>query len=90
MRQDIIYQGDSEISFETDPEYSHPVVIKKPAKRHPSRRSIRSSEKEYEMTHSLNPVEGVLKVLGQQSIYNKPALILEYMVGRRWGIILAK
>ena len=81
MQQDLIYQGDSEISVETHPEYSHPVFIKKPAKRHPSRRSIRSLEKEYEMTRSLNAVKGVRKVLGQQSIDNKPALILEYIDG---------
>ncbi len=79
--QQNIYQGNSVISVETLPEYSHPVVIKKPSKRHPSRRSLRSLEKEYEMTRSLNAVEGVRKVLGQQSIENQPALVLEYIDG---------
>ncbi len=44
MQQNIIYQGNSVISLETHPEYSHPVVIKKPFKRHPSRQSLRSLE----------------------------------------------
>jgi len=48
MQQNNIYRGNSVISVETLPEYSHPVVIKKPSKRHPSRRSLRSLEKEYE------------------------------------------
>ncbi|MBW1836995.1 MAG: protein kinase [Deltaproteobacteria bacterium] len=81
QQQNIIYQGNSVISVETHPEYSQPVVIKKPSKRHPSRRSLRSLEKEYEMTRSLNAVEGVRKALGQQSIENQPALILEYIDG---------
>ena len=81
MQKNIIYQGNSVISVETHLEYSHPVVIKKPSKRHPSRRSLRSLEKEYEMTRSLNAVEGVRKVLGQQSIENQPALVLEYIDG---------
>ncbi len=44
IQQNIIYQGNSIISVETHPEYSHPVVIKKPFKRHPSRQSLRSLE----------------------------------------------
>jgi len=75
QQQNIIYKGNSVISVETLPEYSHPVVIKKPAKRHSSRRILRSLEKEYEMTHALKAVEGVRKVLGQQSIENQQALI---------------
>ena len=35
MKQDIIYQDNSVISVETHPDYLHPVVIKKPSKRHP-------------------------------------------------------
>jgi hypothetical protein len=58
VQQNIIYQGNSIISVETLPDYSHPVVIKKPIKRHPSRRSLRSLEREYEMTRSLNAVDG--------------------------------
>jgi len=81
MQQNIIYQGNSVIYVETQPEYSHPVVIKKPSKSHLSRRSLRSLEKEYEMTRSLNAVEGVRKALGQQSIENQKALILEYIDG---------
>ena len=81
MQKNIIYQGNSVISVETLPEYSHPVVIKKPSKSHPSQRSLRSLEKEYEMTRSLDAVEGVRKALGQQSIENQKALILEYIDG---------
>jgi predicted ATPase/predicted Ser/Thr protein kinase len=81
MNQNILHQGNSLISVETHPDYSHPLVIKKPFKRHPSPRSLRSLEKEYEITRSLNAVEGVRKALGQQSIENKPALILEYIDG---------
>ena len=79
--KNIIHRGNSIISVETHPDYSHPVVIKKPAKRYPSRRSLRSLEKEYEMTRSLNAVEGVRKAMGQQSIENRQALILEYIDG---------
>ena len=81
MHNNTIYQGNSVISVETHPDYSHPVVVKKPSKRQPSRRILRSLEKEYEMTRSLNEVEGVRKVLGQQVIKNQPALILEYVEG---------
>jgi len=80
-KKHVIYQGNSVISIETHPEYSHPVVVKKPSKRHPSQRSLRSLEREYEMTRSLNEVEGVRKVLGQQVIKNQPVLILEYVAG---------
>ena len=77
----IIHRGNSMISVEKLPDYPHPVVIKKPSKRHPSRRSLRSLEKEYEMTRSLNAVDGVRKALGRQSIENQPALILEHIDG---------
>jgi hypothetical protein len=36
MDRDILYQGNSIITVETHPDYEHPVVIKKPSKRHPS------------------------------------------------------
>jgi hypothetical protein len=62
--QGVIYRGNSIISIEKVEEYSHPVVIKKPSKRHPSRRSLRSLEREYEMTRYLNDVDGVRKALG--------------------------
>jgi len=75
MQQNIIYQGNSVISVETHPEYTHPVVIKKPSKRHPSQRSLRSLEKEYEMLRSLNAVEGVRKAWGQKLIENQPIKI---------------
>jgi predicted Ser/Thr protein kinase len=80
-KQKIIYHGNSVISIESLPEHSHPVVIKKPSNRHPSRRSLRSLEKEYEMIQSLNAVAGVRKALGQQSIKGQPSLILEYIDG---------
>ena len=75
----LIYQGNSMISLEHLPGYAHPVVIKKPAKRHPSQRSLRTLENEYEMTRALNMVEGVRQVFAQQVIENQPVLILEYI-----------
>ncbi len=81
IEQNLIYRGNSIISIEKVAEYPHPVVIKKPFKRRPSRRSLRSLEKEYEMTQSLNAVAGVRKALGQQSIKGQPSLILEYIDG---------
>ncbi len=81
VQPNIIYQGNSVISVETLPEYSHPVAIKKPFKRRPSRRSIRSLEKEYEMTRALNEVPGVRQALGQHTIEDQPALILEFING---------
>jgi serine/threonine protein kinase len=81
IEQNLIYRGNSIISIEKVAEYPHPVVLKKPLKRHPSRRSLRSLEKEYEMTRSLNAVAGVRQALGQQSIEDQPALILEYIDG---------
>ena len=77
----IIYQGTSIISIEILPDYAQPVVIKKPARRHTSRPSLRTLENEYEMTRTLNAVEGVRKALGQGSIDNQPALVLEYIDG---------
>jgi hypothetical protein len=64
-KQGVIYRGNSIISIEKVEEYPQPVVIKKPSRRHPSRRSLRSLEKEYEITRSLNAVAGVRKALGQ-------------------------
>jgi serine/threonine protein kinase len=81
MDRDILYQGNSTITVETHPDYAHPVVIKRSSKRHPSQHSLRSLENEYEMTHALNSVEGVRKALGEQSIENQSALILEYIEG---------
>ena len=81
MQQNIIYQGNSVISVETLPEHSHPVVFKKPSKLHPSRRSLRFLENEFEITRSLKDVEGVRKALEYQSQEGQPALILEYIDG---------
>ena len=79
--RDIIYRGNSIISIETLPEYPHPVVIKKSSKPRASRRHFLSLEREYEMTRALDAVDGVRKALGQQSIEDQPALILEYIDG---------
>jgi len=81
MDKGILHHGDTIISLESLPDYSDPVVVKKPSKRHPSRRGIQTLETEYEMTRSLNAVEGIRKALGQKSIENQPALILEYIDG---------
>ena len=79
--QGVIYRGNSIITIEKVAEYPHPVVIKKPSKRHPSRRSLRSLEKEYEITRSLNDVAGVCKALGQQiSKSGFPGKIIQYIV----------
>ena len=79
--QRVIYHGNSIISIEKVAEYPHPVVIKKPLKRHPSRRSLRSLEREFEITRALNDVAGVRKALGQQTLEGQPELILEYIDG---------
>ncbi|MCK5378521.1 MAG: AAA family ATPase, partial [Acidobacteria bacterium] len=57
-------------------------MIKKPSNRRSSRRITRSLENEYEMTRSLDTVEGVRKAREQHSINNQPALILEYIDGQ--------
>ena len=79
--KDIIYQGNSTISVEALPAYSKPVVVKRPSKRHASRHYVRSLEREYELTRVLDAVEGVRQALGQQSVDNQSALILEYIEG---------
>jgi predicted ATPase/GAF domain-containing protein len=79
--REVIYQGNSIISIEVLPDYPHPVVVKKPSQRRSSRPYIRSLENEYEVTRSLSAVEGVRKVLKQESIENQPTLILEYVAG---------
>ena len=80
-KKGTIHQGNSTISVEVLPDYAQPVVIKKRSQSHPSRRDVRSLETEYEVARSLDAVEGVRKVLGQQSIDDQPALILEYIEG---------
>ncbi len=82
MPKDIIYEGNSIISVETIPDYPHPVVIKRPAKRHSFRRDIRTLEKEYEMTSCLKDVEEVRKAYKIQSLENQPALVMEYVDGK--------
>ena len=82
MPKDIIYKGNSIISVKTIPDYPHPVVIKRPAKLHSSQRNIPSLEKEYEMTSSLDDVEGVRKAYKLQSLENQPSLVLEYVEGK--------
>ena len=56
-KKKIIYQGNSIISLETLPDYSHPVVTKKPSQQYPSQRAVLSLEKEYEMTRYLDTVQ---------------------------------
>ncbi len=77
----IIHRGNSTVSVEKLPDYTDPVVIKKPSKRHPSRRILRSLENEYQMTCALKEIEGVRKAMERQSIENQQALILEYIDG---------
>jgi PAS domain S-box-containing protein len=88
--KDIIYQGNSTISIETLPDYPQPVVIKRPSKPHASQRTILSLEKEYEMTRSLDRVEGVRQAFEQQSIENQPVLILEYIDGETLRDLIAR
>jgi len=77
----IIHQGNTEITTEILPDYSQAVVIKKSSKHGSSRRIFRSLEKEYNMTRSLNMVEGVRKALELKSTGNELELILEYIDG---------
>ena len=79
---DIIHRGNSIISVENLTDYSRPVIVKQPSKRQSSRRIPGSLEREYEMTRSLNTVEGVRKVLGRKQINNQQALVLEYIEGK--------
>ena len=79
--QRVIYRGNSIISIEKVEAYPHPVVIKRSSKRRPSRQHLRSLEKEYDITRSLNDVAGVRKALGQLAMEGQPALILEYIDG---------
>ena len=79
---EIIYQGNSIISVESLPDYPHPVIVKRPAKPHASRRNIQALEKEYEMARSLDTVEGVRQSIEKLSIENQPVLILEYIDGQ--------
>ena len=79
--KNIIYQGNSIISIETLPGYNHPVIVKKPAQKHPSQRHIRSLEKEYELTRVLDEVKGVRKALEQKPVDKLPVLLLEYIDG---------
>jgi hypothetical protein len=62
---DILHQGNSIVSIEILSDYSQPVVVKQPSKRRTSKRIPGSLEREYEMTRTLNPVEGVRKTLGE-------------------------
>jgi len=77
----IIYQGNSIISIENLPDYSPQVVVKQSSKMRSSRRIPGSLEREYEMTRSLDSVEGVRKALGQKLIDNQQVLFLEYIEG---------
>jgi serine/threonine protein kinase len=82
MPKDIIYEGNSTISVETIPDYPHPVVIKRPAKRHSSQLNILTLEKEYEMTSCLNDVDEVRKAYKLESLENQSSLVLEYVEGK--------
>jgi serine/threonine protein kinase len=78
----IIHKGNSVITTEILPDYPQPVVVKKPSKQGSSAWNFRSLEREYEMTRSLDSVEGVRKALGTQQIGDQQALILEYIDGK--------
>ena len=76
-----IHVGNSIVSIETHPDYAHPVVVKKPASLNPSRRLLLSLRREYEMTRTLDGVEGIRKAFKLTSINNQPVLILECIEG---------
>ncbi len=78
---DILHQGNFIISIENLSDYSQPVVFKQPSQKRTSKRIFGSLDREYEMTLSLDTVEGVRKVLGQKQIDNQQVLILEYSDG---------
>jgi serine/threonine protein kinase len=88
--QEIIYQGNSTISVEVIPDYSDPVVVKKPSRSHSPRRNTRSLENEYKMTQAVDGVAGIRKALAQQSIADRPALILEYIDGETLRYLIKK
>ena len=73
----IIHQDNSIITKEILPDYSQPVVIKKPSKHDSSWLNFQTLEKEYEMTHSLNMVKGVRQAIELKSINTS---------GGNWGL----
>ncbi len=77
----LIHAGNSIITVETHPAYTHPVVIKNSSSPYPSRQFILSLEREYKMTRALDGVKGIRKTLEHRSIDNRPALIMEYIDG---------
>ena len=66
------------------------MVVKQRSSGHVSRGDVRSLDNEYEKTRALDGVDGVRKVLGQQSIGNKQALILEYVEGETLRDLIAQ
>lgn len=78
----IIYQGESVITVEEVKGYPHPVAVKRPAKPHPSEKSLGVYQNEYDITQSLRHIKGVRKIFGQEEFKGKPALILEYIEGQ--------
>ena len=87
--KDIIYQGNTLISVEILPGYSHPVAIKKPFGPDASRHTAVSLEKEFTMTRALDKVEGVRRALEMKSIERQPVLILEYIEGEALKELIA-
>ncbi len=81
MHENIIYQGNSIITIENIPDYAHLVIIKKPSKHDLSGQIIRSLKKEYEMTKSVEAVEGMRKALDLKSIDNQTVLVFENVKG---------
>jgi serine/threonine protein kinase len=77
----IIHQGSSVITAEILPNYSQLVVTKRHSKQDSSKWNLRSIEREFEMTRTLDSVEGLRKVLDIKQIEGQQVLILEYLEG---------
>ena len=79
--REVIYRGNSVVTVETLPDHSQRVVTKKPSKTHASRRHVLSLQNEYEMTRSLDKVEGMRRAIEKLTVENQPLLVLEYIDG---------
>ncbi len=78
----ILHQGNSVISVETHPDHSHPVVIKKPVGHRLDRGSMHPLEKEYEMTRSLNAVDGMYREMMKSFIASIIIVLIVFHSGQ--------
>ena len=79
-RREVLHEGNTVVSVEVVPDHPDPVVWKRPSGHHPSRQVVRSLENEYEMTRTLEAVEGVRDVIGQ-NVEQGQSVLLELVMG---------